>query len=278
MRIGIALALVLAASVPSPVAAATSVAPPATRDFCPAIVRELLAVDATSLPPGRGPAKHFGLVLLARERTPERIYRLAFATDARVYRIDIPVRFDRLRDDGRVGSFSSPAFVAFPSAVTVRDAWVDAVTADGATASCGPNNVDTDRIGTPRARLPLGNDARDALARRIAATYGSTLPSAIDESASAPNVAASCSLPDAAARTVAVEAPGRPEGSAGHTVEVDVSLDADSNVVDARIVRSDANPATEAEALRATYASRFRTERFRCAPIPGTFAFVLEFR
>ncbi len=274
----LAIALGLASVAASPAPAPAPVGPDA-RALCPATVRDVLAVDRSTLPAGLGPAKTFGVVLAASDRAPSRTYRVVFENDERRYRVDIPAAIDRLRDDGRAGFYSVPLYVTFPQPFTVRDTWVDAVVDGGTERTCGPNNVVSDRRGPVRPRLPLGADGDDTQAHRIEADYGATPTIAVPASAAQPvPPAPACAVPEARARTLAVDPPTLPEGSHSGQVLVVVALDAQSHIVDARIGSSALDPAANAEALRSVRASRFRTGTFRCAPEPGSFAFVVDFR
>jgi hypothetical protein len=116
-------------------------------------------------------------------------------------------------------------------------------------------------------------------AHRIVADYGATQPIVVPASAAGPvPPAPTCPVPEARARTLAVDPPSRPADGQPGQVLVVVALDAQSNVVDARIGASALGAATNAEALRSVRASRFRTGTFRCAPEPASFAFVVDFR
>jgi hypothetical protein len=276
--LAVALGLACVAASPASPPASVPVVPDA-RALCPATVRDLLAVDPSTLPAGLGPSKTFGIVLAANDRASLRTYRVVFENDTRRYRVDVPAAIDRLRDDGRAGYYSVPLYVTFPQPFTVRDSWVDAVVDGGVERTCGPNNVVTDRRGTVRPRLPLGDEAEDVQAHRILADYGATQTIAVAASAAEPvPPAPACAVPEARARTLAVDPPSRPADAPTGQVLVVVALDAQSHIVDARIGASALGAAANAEALRSVRASRFRTGTFRCSPEPASFAFVVDFR
>lgn len=90
----------------------------------------------------------------------------------------------------------------------------------------------------------------------------------------------SCARPDVPAATLHAVEPETPplaqqQGIAG-TVDVVVSLDAQSRVVATRVQHS-ANPVLDAAALAAARGSRFRTEIKDCAPVAADYIFSVEF-
>jgi TonB family protein len=89
-----------------------------------------------------------------------------------------------------------------------------------------------------------------------------------------------CARPDIPPATLRAAEPELPalaqQQGIGGTVDVVVSLDAASNVIDAR-VQSSPSRLLDAPALAAASASRFRTEVRDCAPVAAKYLFRVEF-
>ena len=103
-----------------------------------------------------------------------------------------------------------------------------------------------------------------------------------DATSDAATTAPACSNPNAEASVLDSISPSYPDsardlGLGTTSVFVQVTIDAEGRLVDARIYRSSNNAAIDQSALRAARESRYAPKIVNCAPVEGTYLFHADF-